>query len=124
MRKSAFFSLAALLVLLTGCASMFSGSSDQITIHSNDPAAKIQVNGNNVGTGSVVYSLPRGQTALITASKPGCDARSISTGQAIAGPTWLNIFFWPGFIVDAATGDMHKANPTDYTITPDCDPPR
>jgi hypothetical protein len=108
------------MVMLSGCASMFGDSKDQVTIHSNDPDAKILVNGNEVGKGSAVYAMPRGKTAIITASKDGCSDRSIPTEQSIDGITWINIFVWPGFIVDAATGAMHKADPTDYTVTPDC----
>lgn len=113
----------ATLMLLTSCASMFGNDSDQLTIHSNDPNAKIMVDGNVVGTGSTTYTLPRGKTAVIKASKEGCQDRSVTTGRSIVGATWFNILFWPGFIVDAVTGDMHKANPTNYSVTPICKNP-
>jgi len=114
--------LAAVLciTLTSGCAAIFGDKSDQITIHSGDPAAKISVNGNQIGTGSAVYSVPAGKMANITASKPGCFDTTIQTDQSIRGATWLDILFWPGFIVDAATGDMHKTDPTDYVVTPNC----
>ena len=105
---------------LSGCASIFGSSSDQITIQSNEPGAKIQVNGNEVGQGSAVYSLPRGNSAIVTASKKGCEPRSVPTGQSIDGVTWLDIFFFPAFLVDAATGKMHEADPTHYTVSPAC----
>lgn len=99
---------------------MFGDSNDKITVHSNDPDANILVNGNEVGQGSVVYSLPRGNSAILTATKNGCADRSVPTNQSIDGLYWLNIFVWPGAIVDVATGVIHKADPTDYTVTPDC----
>lgn len=108
------------IILLTGCATMFGDSADQITIHSNDPNAKILINGNEIGTGQATYSLPRGKTAIITATEPGCSDRSMPTDETIDGNTWLNILVWPGFLVDAATGNIHKAGTTDYTVTPDC----
>jgi hypothetical protein len=113
----------AILMLLTttACATIFSGGPDQINIHSNDPDAKILVNGNEIGKGSAVYSLPKGQTAIITASEKGCDDRSEPTGQSINGVTFINLIFWPFYLVDAATGDIHKADPTNYTVTPNCD---
>jgi hypothetical protein len=73
-----------------------------------------------VGKGSAQYVLPRGKEATITASKAGCDDRSIQTEKRIVGATWLNIFFWPGFIVDVATGAIQKADPTTYTVSPQC----
>jgi hypothetical protein len=108
------------LLALSACATMFGDSSDQLTIRSNDPAAKLIVNGNQVGTGSAVYSLRRGKEANITASKPGCSDTTISTDKSMVGAAWLNILFWPGFIVDAATGRMFEADPTSYTVNPNC----
>ena len=117
------YALVAYVVLLSsasGCATMFGDNKDLICIQSNDPAASILINGNNVGTGVAQYSIPRGRDATITASKPGCQDRSVQTERRIVGATWLNIFFWPGFIVDVATGSMHKTDPTSYTVTPVC----
>ena len=111
---------ALILITLSGCASMFSDNADKVTIRSNDADAKILVNGNEVGQGSAVYSLQRGKSAILTATKSGCSDRSVPTEQAIDGMFWLNILVWPGAIVDVATGAIHKADPTDYTVTPDC----
>lgn len=120
MRKLSIISLGLVLGLSTGCASIFGDNNDQISIRSNDPQATLQVNGNNVGTGSAIYSVPHGQTTLITATKPGCEPRSVATSQTIRGATWLDIFFWPTFLIDAATGAMHKTDPDNYTVTPEC----
>lgn len=118
--KSNYLLIIITAFLLTGCASMFADSSDKLLIRSNDPSAKLFVNGNQVGTGSAVYSLSRGKTAIITASKAGCSDRSVSTEQSVAGATWFNLLFWPGFIVDAATGAIHKTDPVDYIVSPSC----
>ena len=106
---------------LAGCATIFSDSSDKISIHSNMHDAKIIVNGNNVGVGSAVYALPRDQTAIITARKKGCDDMTVPTEQSINKVTFFNLFFGFGYLIDAATGAIHRANPTDYTVTPNCD---
>lgn len=108
------------LILLSGCVSMFGDSNDKITVRSNDPDAEILVNGNDVGRGSVIYPLPRGKTVVLTATKKGCADRSLPTDHSIDGLYWVNIFVWPGAIVDLATGAMYKADPTDYVVTPDC----
>ena len=106
---------------LAGCATIFSDSSDKISIHSNMHDAKIIVNGNNVGVGSAVYALPRDQTAIITARKKGCDDMTVPTEQSINKVTFFNLFFGFGYLIGAATGAIHRANPTDYTVTPNCD---
>ena len=105
---------------ISGCATIFSDSSDKISIHSNVPDAKIIVNGNNVGVGSAVYTLPRDKTAIITARKKGCDDMSVPTEQSINKVTFFNLFFAIGYLVDASSGAIHKADPTDYTVSPNC----
>ena len=105
---------------LAGCATIFGDKSDQINIHSNDSRAAISVNGNEIGKGSATYAVPAGQTALITAHERGCADRSVPTGSTIRGAAFLDIFFWPTFLIDAATGAIHKTSPADYTVTPNC----
>ena len=112
--------LFGVVLLLSGCASVFGGNKDDVSIHSDDPAAKILVNGNSIGTGDAIYQLPRGQTAIVTASKSGCEDRSISTQRDIDWHTWLDVVFWPTLVFDLATGNYHEASPTNYTVTPQC----
>ena len=108
------------LLVLPACATLFSDSNDLITIRSNDPAAKLMVNGNQVGIGSATYSLPRGRNATVTAAKAGCSDMTVSTEKSIVNTTWLNLLFWPGFIIDAANGKMFEADPKNYTVNPVC----
>jgi hypothetical protein len=114
--------LAVLLCcsMLTGCASIFGANADPITIHSKYPDATISVNGNEVGSGQATYKVKRGSSVTIMASRKGCQDRTTISEQAFAGIAALNlvcIFCW---IVDAATGKMHRTYPTDYTINPAC----
>ncbi|KUI97864.1 hypothetical protein [Vibrio sp. MEBiC08052] len=43
-----------LLVTLSGCAAMFNGTSQQVSIRSKNPAAKIYVNDAYLGDGNVI----------------------------------------------------------------------
>lgn len=115
------FLLVSVCVFATGCATIFGDSNDILTINSNDPKARLLVDGNEVGTGSAQYIMQRGDSAIITASKTGCADRSVRTRKKLVGATFLNILFWPGFIVDIATGAMQKTDPTNYTVTPKCE---
>lgn len=122
---TSFFSWAVglfgLLVACSGCATIFGDSKDLIIIHSSDPQADISVDGNVLGKGSAQHSVSRGDRVTITASKRGCSPRSVRTERELIGAFWLNLLFWPGFIVDAATGKLHKTDPTSYTVTPLCE---
>ena len=109
-----------MILNLSGCATMIGDKQDLLVIESNDQSAEIKVNGNIVGKGSAEYALPRGNQATITVSKIGCDDRSIQTKKEVVGATFLNLFFLPGFIVDAITGSMQKTSPTSYSVTPQC----
>lgn len=107
-------------LMLTGCATMFGDSQDKISINSATPETKLYVNGDYIGNGTVQYSVPRGKTVSISAKKEGCVQKFMQSDRSVNGLTWLNLLFWPGFIVDAATGAIQKTDPTFYTVTPDC----
>ncbi|MDR3432293.1 MAG: hypothetical protein P4L95_10415 [Rouxiella aceris] len=110
----------SIVMSLSGCSTLFGSAQDGISIRSQDPDAKILVNGNYVGKGNAYYALAKGKTATITAEKSGCSSQSVETTKKVSGLTWLNLFFWPGFIVDAATGSIQQASPTNYSVTPVC----
>lgn len=105
---------------LTACGTLFGPDHDPVTIHSGISNTTFAVNGNEIGQGSAVYNVPRGDTVVITASHPNCADRTVQTGKSFAAISLLDIFFWPTFIVDAVTGKISKTDPTDYTVTPAC----
>lgn len=110
----------AVAVGFTGCATIFGPSQDVVNIQSRDKDATLLVNGNEIGKGSATHPVKRGKMATITASKPGCSDRTIVTEQSLAGLSFLNLLNPLAWIVDAATGKMHKTDPTEYTVTPAC----
>jgi len=119
--KSKIIAIFLSTALLSACATLFGKDSDTLTIHSNDPQAKILVNGNQIGTGTATYTLVRPQTANITASKKGCNDMTVPTQQAFNPTAIINTICALCWLVDAATGKMHLTEPTDYTVTPNCD---
>jgi hypothetical protein len=120
MNSKKLIACALILTSLSGCATLFGEKNDTITINSTDPSATLLVNGNDVGKGSTTYNLPAGKTAIITASKHGCSDRSVPTQQTVRPIAWLDILFFPGFIIDAVTGALFKPDPQSYVVTPDC----
>jgi len=78
------------------------------------------IDGQYVGKGKTQYILPRGRSVVIAANKKGCPSHVIQTTKSVNGTTFLNLFFWPGFIVDAATGAIQKTDPLNYNINLNC----
>lgn len=113
--RAASFSRAALLAALTsslllgpvGC-SLFVDSRQDITIEASDPAARLFVDGREVGTGRAIVPLRRNDTYAVRAELPdGSIARArISKGISTTGILDIvgGIFFLVPFIGIAAPG--------------------
>lgn len=111
--------------LLTGCASMFHGSSQQIAIRSNQPDADLYVNEMLIGKGNAITSFKKKEDYIITARKDGCSAVSLPAQKSFDSTTLLGILIDFGLIsilvVDgAATGAWQKFDQTSYVIDPQC----
>jgi hypothetical protein len=111
--RAAFAS--AFVVWLSGCATIFTGSNDNITFKSVPEGAKVEINGNSVGRTPVTVPVKRALTPpQVMLKLDGYDQRSILLQNGFNGISILNIFFWPGFIVDAATGTLMKYDVVTY----------
>lgn len=109
------------LIALTGCATVFTGqtSNIQLRVIDADTNALLDnvscsitdnegmvyfINGN---PGSILAN--KGKGALrVDCKKPGYTQQNMGISQNINGVTFVNVLFWPGFIVDAISGSMHK----------------
>jgi len=121
--------LIAATILLSGCASMFHGSSQQIAIRSNQPDTDIYVNEMLLGKGNVVASFKKKEDYMITARKEGCNAVTVPATKSFDSITLLGIFIDLGIIsiliVDgAATGAWNKFDQTSYIVDPQCPVPK
>lgn len=86
---------------------MFGNKNRMITISSHPPKANVEYNGQNIGTTPIEIVVTNTfNPGFITVSKAGYNPsnKQIQTDFQMIGI--LNIFFWPGFIIDAATGNM------------------
>jgi hypothetical protein len=109
-----------LCVLLTfalftsGCCSIFTSGPQMVRVNSKPEGANVTIGPHN-GTTPYEISLPRGKDYIITAKYQG-DTQTQNLNKSIEGVYWVNILFWPGLIIDVATGKMFKYEPTDYTF--------
>ena len=98
------------LLSMTACSTIF-GDNDRV-VHLNSTPKEATVTIDNV----VVDSKTPTQTVItkmwsptfIKIQKPGCAATTVVVQPTFQRVGLFNIFFAPGFIVDAITGDMMK----------------
>lgn len=109
-----------LALLLTSCATVFSGTTQTINVKAvYEGTSEIAKNAKCIVTdgqgvqyhvsnpGSV--SVAKGTGSLqVQCSEPGYKQGRVGYGQNFNAISFVNVLFWPGFIVDAVTGSMHK----------------
>ncbi|AZL16274.1 hypothetical protein [Rickettsiales endosymbiont of Stachyamoeba lipophora] len=124
-----FFILSFSVVSLTSCATIFSGTSQAINVQVIDDNTRtliiepncliIDVNNrtmtlpSNPGTVTIDKSA---SPIIIDCKKAGYKQAQIGAGNNFNAVTFINILFWPGFIVDALSG-AYKKFPTHFVVT-------
>jgi len=115
--------LIAILLSTSGCATLFSGSSDEITVNSEPAGAMVRVNGLDKGETPVTFSADRdagwfGENRNeVTVLKDGYEKRSIKMQTEWVPISILNIFNGVGWAVDLYSGNMWEYEPNTYKIT-------
>ena len=90
----------------SGCCSIFGGGGQMITVNSKPEGAKVQL-GSLQGTTPYQVKLPKGKDYAIRTTYAG-KTQTTPLEKKVDGVFWINILFWPGLIIDAATGNMYK----------------
>jgi hypothetical protein len=118
---------AGLLALLTGCATILSGTTQVINIKVVDPQDRLlsarcsasdgQGNSYAIVTNPAAITVTKGNGSInITCHKSGYRQLNMAVGDNFDKMTIVNLLFWPGFIIDAASG-AYKKYPSYYKIT-------
>ena len=111
--------VTSILVTLAGCATLFSDSTDTITINSEPSGADVYWRGDHIGRTPFTYVFKR-QTAAsyLEFAKKGYETKKVDLIRTIAGVTWLNIGLLPfstsGVGTDVSSGKMWQYAPTSY----------
>lgn len=111
--------------LLSGCASMFNGSSQQVSIRSNEPGTEFYVNEMFIGKDSAVTVFKKKKNYMIAARKEGCVDTMIPAQKSFDATSLLGILLDFGIIsmivVDGiGTGAIQQFDQTSYIIDPNC----
>lgn len=126
--KNILVTLIIVSLSSTGCASMFNGSRANVTVRSEDPAAKIYIDEQFVGTGSGTTSISKKGQHSIRVTKEGCGDGSAPITKQFDATSLLGILIDFGIvsmlIIDgAATGAISDIEPRNYTVNPSCTQP-
>jgi len=106
--------LLPLLLFGSGCATIFTGTTDVVLFQVTPPDATITVNGQKYTPGQPI-AVPRGQDIVITS--PDGDVVLPPGGYAQRNlniVTIVNVLFWPGFIIDLLTNAFWDFPPVVY----------
>lgn len=123
--------LAIILVafMLAGCATILSGTTQTINVKIVDAANQADLSGvictvvdgngnsNAIVSNPAVIRVSKGDGGLVIhCKKSGYRQLNMSVGDSFNALTVVNVLFWPGFIIDAASGAYRKY-PSHYMIT-------
>ncbi len=125
--KKLFVKILSILVastVVTSCATMFGDNNRTIKVDSQPSGAGVFVNHQRVGTTPAVVTLPSHiyGGANISLKKEGYEEQALFVQTQVQPSTFLNIFFWPGFVVDGLTGNIIKINPVCTNLSSELQP--
>lgn len=99
-----------MVLSLSGCASMFGDKNRTVTVTSVPSNATVYLNGVEQNTAPAQLALGNITTNsyVVRVEKKGYASFNQPIKTSFQPVGLLNILFWPGFIIDALTGDMMK----------------
>lgn len=116
-----------LIVLSTGCASMFSGTTQNILLKSDVKGTKLYLNNEEVGTDTAVVQISKKnlKNSVLIAKKAGCSDYQTYVSTKFDATSLLGVFIDFGLItilvIDwGITGAVYEAERTNYVLNPVC----
>ncbi|MDN3585496.1 PEGA domain-containing protein [Pedobacter aquatilis] len=108
------FAISATL-MLSSCATVFTGTKQTVNFKTDPPAADIEVDGAKVGVTPMDVTLKKGFTGQTVSFKlAGYETKTFQPTTTFNPVTVLNVIGLLGFPIDAATGAMMKYDPKVY----------
>jgi len=123
--KSVAILVIASAVALSGCATIFNGTTQQVAVRSNVDGTKLFANEAYIGKTSGITTFAKKNNYVLRASKEGCTDTTVPVSKSFDGTTLLGVFIDFGIIsilvIDgAANGAWQKFDQTAYVIDPVC----
>jgi hypothetical protein len=115
MRNAIVWLLVAAVCLNSSCCSIFLSGKQTVEISSEPAGASVKV-GQYKGTTPYQVTLPRGKDYVIDI-KLDEQEQVLALERSIEPLYWVNILFFPGLLVDLATGKLYKYDPSEYEVS-------
>lgn len=109
-RSPVLFALvgATLAAGASGCATLFSGTSQSLQVSSEPPGARVFVNGSLAGNTPTTVTMKKGDPVTIVGQYPGLPDATVVLGKQLDTIAVLNLFDLVGWLIDVSTGAMWK----------------
>lgn len=108
--------LLALFLITTGCASMFSGTEQDMSFKSEPEGATVYVDGLEKGKTPLQVKLRKDEFKNVTFKKTGYHDEVITLHAKFDPLGLLNLLTSTGFTIDALTGAMFEYAPGQYLV--------
>lgn len=122
--KNNFKRIAQLVVIsitflsLNSCATIAGNNTRTVCVDSQPRGASVYVEGQRFGTTPTVITLPNyiygGKTVVV--KKEGYQDQAMLVNTKFQPCGLWNILFWPGFVIDGATGNTVKIDPFHFNL--------
>jgi len=116
LKKISVLFMIALLLIYSGCATIFSGGKEDISLSSEPSGAKVLINGQNEGVTPITLAFKKGKEYTIEFVKEGYNSKTLRLTYSI-GAGWLILDILSGLlgvIIDAATGNWNGFDLNSY----------
>jgi hypothetical protein len=106
-------------VLLSACASIVSGTKQQVSLQSTPDGATVSVDGQQLGSTPITTELRRKDEHTVRIELPGYQPYELTLTKHTNGWVFGNIVFGGliGVIIDASNGAMYKLEPAQVAAT-------
>lgn len=119
MRKFFATVFAVTLLQVSGCATIVSGTDQEVTFNSEPEGATVSVTGKVLGKTPVTIRLDKEKNQILTFEKEGYKTYTTQMSTTMDGWFWGNIviggFF--GSTTDGASGAINEYSPDQYFVT-------
>jgi len=118
MKKVVLMMIAFTVLVFTSCATILSGTSDEIRFDSDPEGASIMLDGLKLGKTPATVSIKRPGfgNKEITLKLDGYEDRTFMLQKEFNTMAICNLASWPGWVIDILTGSVMKYSKTNYDV--------